>query len=177
MAVNLTSHDTFLRYDKEKLIIESLEPTKNAEIGPHQVTVILTAKVNGQQVAYEYDIIIIVITEQETQASFVPGQQQQDDSVTSAALELSTDQEIDDEPIQISELNFSDQQAVKEAIAKAFGVIDVEKKLRASQSVLPVDDKTDLDAAAKFDFQHWAQTSGVTKIDAELPEQLVSIEL
>ena len=47
MAVNLTSHDTFLRYDKEKLIIESLEPTKNAEIGPHQVTVILTAKVNG----------------------------------------------------------------------------------------------------------------------------------
>ena len=66
MAVSLTSSDTFLRYDKEKLIIESLEPTKNAEIGPHQVTVILTAEANGKQVVYEYDIIIIVITEQET---------------------------------------------------------------------------------------------------------------
>ena len=42
---------------------------------------------------------------------------------------------------------------------------------------MPVGDKTDLDAAAKFDIKNWVKTSGVTKIDAELPEQLVSREL
>ena len=59
----------------------------------------------------------------------MPGQQQQDDSVTSAALELSTDAEIYDEPIEISELDFSDHQSVKETIAEAVGVENVEKKL------------------------------------------------
>ena len=108
-------------------MIVSWEKTKKAEIGPYQVSVTLTADINGKKMVQNYDIII-VITEQESYASSVPGQQEQDDSVT-IVLELSIDADIFDEPIKISELDFSDHQAVKETIAKAFGVKNVEKKL------------------------------------------------
>ena len=42
---------------------------------------------------------------------------------------------------------------------------------------MPVGDKTDLDAAAKFDIQNWVKTSGVAKVVAKVPEQFVSKEL
>ena len=42
---------------------------------------------------------------------------------------------------------------------------------------MPVGDKTDLDAAAKFDILNWVKTSGVPKVVAKVPEPLVSNEL
>ena len=42
---------------------------------------------------------------------------------------------------------------------------------------MPITDKTDLDAAAKFDIQNWVKTSGVLKIGEDVPKQLVSSEL
>lgn len=62
----------------------------------------------------------------------------------------------EDEQIQIDELelpdelDLSDETAVVDAVAKAMGIEDVEKALESSQTVLPVDDQTDLEAAAKF---------------------------
>ena len=42
---------------------------------------------------------------------------------------------------------------------------------------MPITDTTDLDAAAKFDILNWVKTSGVPKVVAKVPEQLVSREL
>ena len=53
----------------------------------------------------------------------------------------------------------------------------MEKKLKASQSVLPVTDETDLDAAAKFDIHNWVKYSGLPEVDADVPQQFVSQEL
>ena len=49
----------------------------------------------------------------------------------------------------------------------------MEKKLKASQSVLPVGDKTDLDAAAKFDILNWVKINGLSEVDEDVPEQFV----
>ena len=64
-------------------MIVSWEKTKKAEIGPYQVSVTLTADINGKKMVQNYDIII-VITEQESQVEL------HDDTVT-IALELSSD--------------------------------------------------------------------------------------
>ena len=49
----------------------------------------------------------------------------------------------------------------------------MENKLKASQSVLPVGDKTDLDAAAKFDILNWAKIKGLSEVVEDVPKQFV----
>ena len=52
--------------------------------------------------------------------------------------------------------------AVAEALADVFGVANPQKLINESQAVLEVSDTTDLEEAAKFDFEAWAKSRGLT---------------
>ena len=65
-----------------------------------------------------------------------------------------------------------------DAVAKALGIKDAEKLIDQSQAVMPIEDDTNLDAAAKFDLKAWAETYGLNKIGkksiVEIPKQFMS---
>ena len=65
-----------------------------------------------------------------------------------------------------------------DAVAKALGIKDAEKLIDQSQAVMPIEDDTNLDAAAKFNIDAWVEKSGLNKIGnksiAEIPKQFLS---
>ena len=65
-----------------------------------------------------------------------------------------------------------------DAVAKALGIKDAEKLIDQSQAVMPIEDDTNLDAAAKFDIEAWAKKYGLNTIGkksiTEIPKQFLS---
>ena len=69
----------------------------------------------------------------------------------------------------------STKDAIEGLMAKVLGVADVKQIVSESQQVMEIDDETDLQAAAVFDFSEWMQSSGlsVSQIDNDQPSELL----
>ena len=81
----------------------------------------------------------------------------------------------------MDELDFDDLDALADSMASILDVDDAQSLIYDSQEVMAIEDETDLEAAAYFDFEDWASQAGVTAVGSkrmeDIPSQFMATEL